>query len=364
MRIVIKIGSSSLTTASGEIDRASIGKLCDEVGTQRGNGNEVMIVTSGAITAGLSPLGLALRRPTDMLTLQAASAVGQSRLLGAYDEALARHKLVGGQILLSPNDFFVRKQYLHARETIGRLLSLGVVPIINENDAVADDEIRWSDNDRLAALVAHALNANLLLLLTDTAGIYTADPRKDESASLVEEIVEVDHELEQAAGASGTDRGSGGMASKLSAARIAAWSGVRTIVAAADRAGVISQAVAGEIGVGTVFQPRSNKLSARKLWIAFAMPSFGRIVVDDGARRALVEGNRSLLAAGVRDVAGDFQADSGVEVADAAGKVFAKGVSSYSASDLRNAAGRQTSELPETLREEVIHRDDLVITTF
>jgi glutamate 5-kinase len=319
------------------------------------------VVTSGAIAAGLPALGLSGARPADLATLQAISAVGQSRLMRVYDDTLARHGLVGGQVLLAPLDFVHRSQYLHARGTLTRLLDLGVVPVVNENDAVADDEIRFGDNDRLAALVAHLVNADVLVMLTDTPGLLTADPRLDEEASLIEEIVEVDHELERVAGTSGTVRGSGGMASKLAAAKMAAWSGVRTVIAAAERPAVLLAAVDGEAGAGTVVRPHDRKLSARKLWIGFAVASSGTVVVDDGARRALVERRTSLLPAGVVDVQGDFDAEDAVELADPAGQIFAKGLVRYAANVLKGVAGSRTSDLPEGLPHEVVHRDDLVV---
>ena len=293
--------------------------------------------------------------------LQAISAVGQHRLMRVYDDALARHGLVGGQVLLAPLDFVHRSQYLHARDTLKRLLDLGVVPVVNENDAVADDEIRFGDNDRLAALVAHLVSADVLVMLTDTPGVLTADPRLDAGASLIEEIVEVDHELERVAGTAGSERGSGGMASKLAAAKMAAWSGVRTVIAGADRPGVLLAAVEGQPGIGTVVRPRDRRLSARKLWIGFAVAATGTVVVDDGARRALVERRTSLLPAGVVDVQGDFDADDAVELADASGKVFAKGLVRYAAAALKGVAGSRTSDLPDGLPHEVVHRDDLVV---
>ena len=361
MRVVAKIGTSSLTHDDGTISREAVDRLCGEVADLRRDGHEVVVVSSGAIGAGLPALGLSGdRRPTDPLTLQAVSAVGQSRLVGVYNEALGAHGLVAGQVLLTPLDFMMRQQYLHARATIERLLELGVVPVVNENDAIADDEIRFGDNDRIAALVAHLVGADLLVLLTDQAGMLTADPRIDATASLIEEIVEVDAALEQLAGGAGTVRGSGGMASKLAAAKIAAWSGVRTVIAAAHRDGVLTGAAAGEPGVGTVVQPRSERLSARKLWIAFAVASEGRLTVDDGARRALVEGTSSLLAAGVRAVDGSFGAGMAVEVADTAGVVFAKGLARRDADGVRDVAGKRSGDLPDG-EPEVIHRDDLVV---
>src|SRR3954470_15401067 len=214
----------------GEIELAAIDKLCAEVAALRGRRHRVVVVTSGAIAAGLPALGLSGARPADLATLQAISAVGQGRLIRTYDDILGRHGLVGGQVLLAPLDFVHRSQYLHARQTLTRLLELGVVPVVNENDAVADDEIRFGDNDRLAALVAHLVAADVLVLLTDTPGLLTADPRLDDSASLIQEIVEIDEELERVAGRTADPRGSGGMASKLAAAKIAAWSGVRAVI--------------------------------------------------------------------------------------------------------------------------------------
>ena len=361
MRLVVKIGTSSLTHEDGGLDTSAISKLCAEVADARADGHQVVLVTSAAITAGLPYLGFAGGgRPRDTLTLQAAAAVGQSRLLRAYDDGFAVHGLVAGQVLLSPHDFCDRRQYLHARDTLARLVQLGVVPVVNENDAVADDEIRFGDNDRIAALVAHAVGADLLVLLTDTAGLFTADPRADEHASLVEEVSAAEHELAVAVGGAGTDRGSGGMASKLAAARMATWTGTRAVIAAATRAGVLRGAIAGE-RVGTQFQARPQRLSARKLWIAFAMPSGGRIVVDDGARGALLEGSSSLLLPGVVGVEGHFGADEGVEIVDRTGAVLAKGVVRLDAPTLAVHAGRRAADVPIGPRPEVVHRDDLVV---
>ncbi len=358
--IVAKIGSSSITDDDGVIDESAIAKFCTEVAGLRALGHKVVMVTSGAIAAGLPTMAFATR-PRDAVTLQAVSAVGQSRLMAVYDRELTRHHLVGGQVLLAPLDFMVREQYLHARGTLTRLLELGVVPVVNENDAIADDEIRFGDNDRLAALVAHLIRADLLVLLTDMPGLLTADPRFDASASLIEEIIEVDHSLEALAGGSGTARGSGGMASKLAAAKIAAWSGVRAVIAAAHRDHVLHDAVSGMAGVGTVVHPRTERLPARKLWIAFAVGSAGTITVDDGAKRALIARGVSLLPPGVVDVRGGFEADAAVEIAGPDGVVFAKGLSRFDAAGLRAIAGRRTADLPEGSPHEVVHRDDLVV---
>jgi glutamate 5-kinase len=359
--VVAKIGTSSITDRAGQIDAAAVARFCDGVAALRAAGHQVVVVTSGAISAGLPALGWDTHRPKDAVTLQAVAAVGQARLVQVYEEALARHGLICGQVLLVPLDFMVRPQYLQARGTLVRLLELGVVPVVNENDATADDEIRFGDNDRLAALVAHLVGAETLVLLTDQAGLYTADPRLDARASLIEEIVAIDAELQAEVGGAGTVRGSGGMASKLAAARIAAWSGVQAVIASAARPDVLVDAVAGAAGVGTVVRPLDRRLSARKLWIAFAVGSSGTITVDEGARRALVEGNRSLLPAGVLSSTGDFRADEAVEVLGPDGLAFAKGLVRCSAVELGAVAGRHTSFLPEGAAHEVIHRDDLVV---
>jgi glutamate 5-kinase len=356
---VVKIGTSSLTDDSGEIAAAPLLKLCAEVAAARTAGHEVVLVSSGAIAAGLPAMGLH-RRPADIGTLQALAAIGQPRLMERLNAILGVHGLVGAQVLLTPYDFIHRTQYLHARQTLRRLLDLGAVPVVNENDTVADDEIRYGDNDRLAALVAHLVGADLLLLLTDTPGLFTADPRIDHEATLIEEIVEVDAALESVAGGRGSERGSGGMASKLAAAKIAAWSGVRAVIAGATVDRVLETALAGD-GVGTVVHPRSKRLSSRKLWIAFAQGSHGRLLVDDGARRALVDSGRSLLPAGVRGVEGRFDPDDAVEVIGPDGRPFAKGLVRYGSAALAAVAGSRTQSLPEGAPHEVIHRDDLVV---
>ena len=357
---VVKIGTSSITDLDGSIDIAAVERVCAHLAVARAAGHQVVLVTSGAIAAGLPALGLSARqRPADSQTLQAVSAVGQARLMATYNEALAAAglaagvgALVAGQVLLAPLDFMVRQQYLPARSTLGRLLELGVVPIVNENDAVADDEIRFGDNDRIAALVAQLVGADVLVLLTDIQGLLTADPRLDDSASLIEDIIEVDHELEALAGGTGSARGSGGMATKLAAAKIAAWSGVRTVIAAADRDHVVADAIAATSGVGTIVWPRERRLGSRKVWIAFAVGASGRVHVDEGARVALVERDRSLLAPGITKGEGDFAIDDAVEVVGPEGDVFAKGLVRASAEAVRGAA----SDLGV-----VIHRDDLVM---
>ena len=359
MRVVVKIGTSSLTDERGVIDEGVIARLCAEVVAVRRHGHEVVVVSSGAVAAGVAALGL-VSRPTDTPTLQALSAAGQSRLMEVYNRTLAAHDVVAAQVLLVPHDFIDRRQYLHARRSLLRLLELGCVPIVNENDAIASDEIRYGDNDRIAALVAHNLAADLLVLLTDTDGLYTADPRTSPSATLIARVAADDPLLAVSAGAVGSGRGSGGMASKLSAARMASWSGVRAVIAAASRLDVLADAIA-DLAVGTTFMAHDRKLSARKLWIGFASMVEGSLTIDDGARRALVERGTSLLPAGVTQVRGSFDEESIVEVIGTDGAVVARGMVLCDATVLRSIIGRRTADLPPEIAHEVVHRDDLVL---
>ena len=359
MRVVAKIGTSSLTDQLGEIDEAIIDSVCDQLAQLRAGGHEVLLVSSGAVSAGVAALGLATR-PTDVVTLQAISAAGQSRLMETYNRSLGRHGLVAAQVLLVPHDFVDRRQYLHARRTLVRLLELGCIPIVNENDAIASDEIRYGDNDRIAALLAHNVAADVLVLLTDTPGLYTADPRTDPAAELVAVVAADDPLLSVAATATGSRRGSGGMASKVSAARMASWSGVRAVIAKASQPNVLFDAVHG-VAVGTTFLPSSRNLPARKLWIGFATNVEGSLVVDDGARHALTERGTSLLPAGIVKVVGDFAEGDVVEVHDLAGAIVARGITLCDADVLRQMRGKRTSDLPANVAHEAIHRDDLLV---
>jgi glutamate 5-kinase len=359
VRVVVKVGTSSVTDERGAVDDDAIGVLAGEIAAARDGRHEVVLVSSGAVAAGAAALGFD-HRPTDISTLQAISAAGQPRLMHSWDTALSPHGLVPAQALLVPHDFVDRRQYLHARRTLTRLLELGAVPIVNENDAIASDETRYGDNDRIAALVAHNIAAAVLVLLTDLDGLFTADPRVHADAALVTRVSTDDPLLSIRAGAGGSGRGSGGMASKLEAARIASWSGVRTVIANAGRAGVLAGAIADE-PVGTTFEAHRRRLPARKVWIGFASHVAGTVVVDDGARRALVERQTSLLPAGVVDVSGHFGAGDTVDVAGTDGVAFARGMVYVEAGQLRRVAGRHTSDLPAGMTHEVIHRDDLVL---
>ena len=355
-RVVVKIGTASLVGASGEPDDDRLAAFAAAVAEVVDAGLEVIVVSSGAIAAGLGPLGLR-SRPADIPSLQAAAAVGQGLLLRRYARAFEQHGVVTAQILLTRHDFMHRQQYLNARNTLDRLLTLGAVPIVNENDTVAIDEISFGDNDRLAALVANLTHAKLLVLLTDTKGVHAVDPRRDPNAPLLDEVEIITPELERAAGGRGSDLSSGGMASKLSAAWVATFSGVGVIVADATEPSVIRRAVSGE-RIGTYFHARRQRGSARRLWIAFAQPPRGTVTVDDGARTAVIKAKRSLLPVGVTGVEGRFESGDTVDVAAADGVVFARGLVRYSARELNEARGRSTAELAG---REVIHRDQLVV---
>jgi glutamate 5-kinase len=361
MRVVAKIGTSSLTDKLGVIDVAVIDAMCDQLASLRRDGHDVILVSSGAVSAGVAALGLSAR-PTDMPTLQAISAAGQSRLMETYNRSLGRHGLVAAQVLLVPHDFVDRRQYLHARQTLVRLLELGCIPIVNENDAIAADELRFGDNDRIATLVAHNVAADLLVLLTDMAGLYTADPRTDPTATLIDTVPADDPLLSVAATKSGSTRGSGGMASKLSAARMASWAGVRAVIAGSDRPNVLVDAVGGH-SVGTTFLPSTRNLPARKLWIGFATNIEGALVVDEGAKRALLERGTSLLPAGIVDVTGVFDTGDVVEVRDLQGVAIARGMVLSDSEVLRTIKGKRTSDLPLDVAHEAIHRDDLLVLT-
>ena len=361
MTVVVKIGSSSVTGADGHVDAAAVGKLAGEIAQLWRAGKPTVVVTSGAVTAGVAAANPAGGRPTDTTILQALSTIGQPRLMRVYDDALAGEGLLAAQVLLSLPDFGARHQDLHARETIRRLIELGAVPVINENDAVADDEIRFGDNDRLAALVANLVAAECLVLLTDTEGLFDADPRRSADATLVEQVVAVDAAFDEVAGGPGSAAGSGGMASKLAAARLAAWCGVRAVIAAANRPGVVADAVRGTRGVGTTILPRDERLSARKAWIAFALPARGGVVVDEGCRRALEEREASLLPAGVVEITAAFGREDPIEIAAVDGSVIAKGITRLGSDRAPEWLGRRSADLPADLAGELVHRDDLVV---
>jgi glutamate 5-kinase len=359
-RVVVKVGSSSLTTAAGGIDPQRVRQLVDSLAGVRERGAALVLVSSGAIAAGLAPLAFR-RRPRDLARQQAAASVGQGLLVHRYTEEFARHGQVTGQVLLTLDDVTRRSHYRNAQRTFAKLLELGVVPIVNENDTVATSEIKFGDNDRLAALTAHLVHADLLVLLSDVDGLYDAPPR-DPTSRLITEVSDVnalDGIRVGRAGASGV--GTGGMETKLEAARIATGAGVPVVLTDMVHAGA---ALAGE-QTGTLFHPTGRRRPTRLLWLAHATEPRGRIALDEGAVRALTERRASLLPAGITEVTGGFAAGDPVDLVDEQGRVVARGLVNYDAEELPGLLGRSTRELARDLgaayEREVVHRDDLVL---
>jgi glutamate 5-kinase len=347
--VVVKIGTSSVTDEGGNVAYDVLASVAADVVSLRDEGWSVVVVTSGAITAGWAEVGQSKPRPRDAVTLQAVSAVGQPLLMHAWRNAFGELGAAVGQVLLAPLDFSHRGQYLYARGTLEALAGLNVVAIVNENDAVSDEEIRFGDNDRLAALVANLVGASHLVLLTDTDGLLTADPRLDESATLIEEVTAFDADLLEAAGSSHSKVGSGGMASKLAAAHMATWSGVTTVIAPARAQHALRLSLEGSTSFGTTFHPRPERLSARKSWIAFAVASQGSISINEGALHALEHDGRSLLRVGVESFSGNFVEGDAVDVKGPDGDTFAKGLVRVSAESFTEG------------EDVVVHRDDLVL---
>ncbi len=354
--LVVKIGSSSLSRPGGGIDGDAIERIADQVCAEWDKGHPTVLVSSGAVAAGAPAMG---GRPNDLAGLQVAAAVGQVRLMEQYGRAFAARGWVAGQVLLTKDVLANRSQYLHARTALARMLSAGVIPIVNENDTVAVEELRLGDNDRLAALVSHLVGAGLLVLLTDTHGIYRDDPRKVEDAELLDAVRHTDEVLDEVANRKTGPFGSGGVATKVAAARMAAWSGVPTVIALATEPDVVSR-IAGGADVGTWVEPHATGLSARKLWIAFGQPARGQLHVDPGAAHALIRRGSSLLAVGVVACEGSFDAGDAVEVYTSTDELIAKGVTAVGAGRTAAVMGRRTADLAEG-ESLIIHRDNLVL---
>ncbi|MGZ4544845.1 MAG: glutamate 5-kinase [Blastococcus sp.] len=355
-RVVVKVGSSSLTTLPGGLDAARLSALVDVLGTVRAAGREVVLVSSGAIAAGLAPLRLD-GRPRDLATAQAAASVGQLRLVQTYADAFARHDVTVGQVLLTADDLTRRSHYRNAHQTVERLLALGALPIVNENDTVATEEIRFGDNDRLAALVAHVAQADALVLLFDVDGVYDGDPRVG-PASLVDTVRGPADLADVSLGSARRNGvGTGGMATKVEAAFIAAHAGVPVVVTSTSQA---AAALAGE-QVGTLFAPMGRRPGARQFWLRYASRPRGRLILDDGAVRAVLERHASLLAAGITSVTGGFLADDPVELVGPDGVVIARGLVAYDAREMPALLGRKTGDLAPEYRREVVHRDEMVL---
>lgn len=362
-KIVVKVGTSIISTETGGIDASQLRNLVDQIAVLKGKGYQVVLVTSGAIAAGVDGLRLETR-PTLMPELQAAASVGQGLLLHEYTKLFMKHDIKVGQVLITQYDTTHREHYLNARNTLGTLLDLGVVPVINENDTTAVDEIKFGDNDTLAALVTNLIGADLLIILTDTDGLYTSAPQTGEKGEPLSFVDEITEEVEALAGGVGTKFGLGGMVTKVQAAKIVTFARSGMIIANGKRKAVLLNIIDGK-EVGTFFKPRKKKIDSRRLWIAFGKIPQGTIVVDEGAKKAILSGGKSLLPAGVVDCQGKFGLGDAVDIVDEEGSVVARGLTNFSAKELERIKGLKTTEVASKLAceagEEVVHRDYLVI---
>jgi glutamate 5-kinase len=362
-RLVAKVGSSLVTNRGQGLDHTALARWVTQIAELRRLGREVILVSSGAIAEGMQRLGWK-KRPNAVHELQAAAAVGQMGLIEAYESRFREHGLLTSQILLTHEDLADRKRYLNARSTLRTLLDLGVVPIINENDTVATDEIRFGDNDTLAALVTNLVEADALIILTDQSGLYSADPRKSPDATLIREAVAGSPELEAMAGGAGSEIGLGGMLTKVIAAKRAARSGAHTVIASGHEDNVLVRLAAGE-AVGTLLRAATPRLAARQQWMADHLQLRGVLTLDDGAVRALRELHKSLLPIGVSAVSGEFERGEVVRCCDASGAEIARGLVNYSASEARRIVRTPSAEIEQKLgyidEPELIHRDNLVL---
>ncbi len=362
-RIVVKVGTSSLVDEDGALDRAKVENLCDQLGVLKREGKEVILVSSGAIRAGMDRLGIR-KRPKSIPELQASAAIGQGCLMQMYSDLLSGHGVVPAQVLLTRDDFHNRVRYLNARNTLYTLLRFGALPIVNENDTVATEEIRFGENDTLSALVAACVDGDLLLNLSDVEGLYDGDPRTDQGCKLIEEVAEITQEIESIAGGTHGLCGSGGMRSKIEAAKIAVNSGVRMVIALASRPNVIVDAASGR-NVGTRFLASAEGLSHKKRWIAFGSRVKGGVVINEGARKMVSGGGKSLLAAGIVGCEGTFDVGDLVAVMDESRNQIARGLTNYGSAEIKLIKGKRSSEIERILGhkdfDEVIHRDNLVL---
>ena len=362
-RIVVKVGSSLVTAEGRGLDHAALSRWAEQIAALSAQGREVVLVSSGAIAEGIARLGWK-KRPKAVNELQAAAAVGQMGLVQAYESIFRTHGLHAAQVLLTHEDLADRTRYLNARTTLRTLLELRVVPIINENDTVATDEIRLGDNDTLGALVTNLIEADCLIILTDQPGLYTADPRRHPEATLVMEAHAGDPELERMAGGAGSSVGTGGMLTKILAAKRAARSGAHTVICSGREERVLLRLAAGE-AIGSQLVARQAPLAARRQWLADHLQLRGGVVLDAGAVRALREEGKSLLPVGVKGVTGEFERGEVVAVVDPSGREVARGLTNYSASEARRIAGKASSAIEAELgymdEPELIHRDNLVV---
>ncbi|MCE5197380.1 MAG: glutamate 5-kinase [Armatimonadota bacterium] len=362
-RIVVKVGTSSLVSNGGSLDLAKMAAMARQIAEIKRRGKEVVLVSSGAIRAGMERLGMS-ERPKSIPGQQATAAIGQSVLMQSYTDLLSEFGVIPAQVLLTRDDFNHRTRYLNAGNTLRTLLKFGCLPIVNENDTVATEEIKFGENDTLSALVAASVDADLLLNLSDVDGLFDGDPRSDADCKLIEEVEKITPEIEQLAGGTHGLCGSGGMRTKIEAAKIATSSGVRMIIANASLPNVLLDAVAGK-RVGTVFLCKPVELNHRKRWIAFGSRIRGSVIINEGARKMLAERGKSLLSAGVISCDGEFDVGDLVAVVDEQSMQIARGLTNYSSTELALIRGKRSSEIERILGhkdfDEVIHRDNMVL---
>jgi len=359
-RLVVKVGTSTLTHATGKPNLFQLERLVRQIADLKYQGREVVLVTSGAVGTGMGKMGLT-ERPKTMPEKQALAAIGQGLLMHMYEKLFAEYGQVVAQVLLTKDDFSDRERYLNSRNTLLTLLRMGTVPIINENDTVVFEQIRFGDNDTLAALVAGLVDADLLILLSDIEGLFTGNPRTDNEARMIRIVEEITPEIERLAGEPGSKLGSGGMVTKIQAAKIACNLGVPMVLANGSRENVLRDILA-EMNVGTLFVPKSHRLKARKGWIAYGSEPVGNIIVDAGAEKALVENGKSLLPSGILEVEGEFSRGSVVKISSVNGEI-ARGIVNYSSEEIQLIKGCQSRDIARRLGhkdyEEVVHRDNL-----
>lgn len=362
-RIVVKVGTKIICGSRGQLDLRRVESLVQDLAALWEEGRDIILVSSGAIGAGVGRLGLS-RKPRTIPEKQAAAAVGQGILMQHYETFFTPHRVIVAQVLLTREDITDRERYLNARHTLQSLLGFRVIPIVNENDTVAVEEIRFGDNDTLAALVACLVDADLLILLTDLDGYYTADPHKNKDAELIPEIYEITPEIEAAAGGCGSALATGGMETKITAAKVSMQAGIPLVIASGMRKGTLQAVLKGE-QTGSLFVPREDRMKARKLWIAFGSPVQGTLVVDAGAAGALLKKGKSLLPSGIVSVEGSFTTGNVVSIVDPAGQEIARGISNYNAQALQLIKGQNSRKIKEILGyhdyDEVVHRDNLTI---
>ncbi len=362
-RVVVKVGTSTLTHSTGKLNLWRIEKLVRELADLANQGKEVILVTSGAVGAGMDFLGLK-ERPKTIPEKQAAAAVGQGRLMHTYEKFFSEYGQVVAQVLLTREDSVKRTRYTNCRNTLLTLLKMGVIPIINENDAVAIDELKIGDNDTLSAMVASIVDADVLIILSDIEGVYTDNPQSNPDATLIEEICDITPEIEALAGGAGTLRGTGGMHTKMQAGKIAVNSGVSMVIASGLRDGVLREVLAGA-NVGTIFLSKENRLQVRKRWLAFGARTQGVITIDKGCEKAILSGGSSVLAAGITGVEGDFEHGNTISIVTLEGREIARGIANYNGEEARKIMGAHTNRLAKILGskpyDEVVHRDYMVL---